>query len=467
MAKLEVTLSPDWLLCFLAQLERQQRGLEGPAFQRCLRGAMALDSAIVRSWYPSFLARQAQQGQQAVQEGEHSAQQHLQQHQEELARLQQQQAAEEEELHQATPAAAIPMGIPGREPPPEPLASMDFDLEAELEGQLPGGFSVPTEAWLRSHAAASSQESGCEAASGAPTEDASAWETDLLRDLGGESLAGRLDSDEEQDVGLWAPRSNPAEVAALHSTLAERCKEVERFQAEAAQKLLKAQQRQLTALSSPMVEQLYRLRNDLENARKRVRKEKAEAYEQVGAPLGSCRRLSRAWPAFSQKKFCRSPLIAIQPQSTPNSEAGIAPLPHQAVSAVMLKMLPVLDNFDRAAASLKTATEGERAVQDQYQSVRDLLMEVLDQYGLKELPCEGLPFDPSQHEAVMSEYNSEVPEGTVLACFQKGFTMTGRRPASEGGSDYSGDEAPAGTDSEASPASGMLVRPALVKVSTR
>ena len=70
----------------------------------------------------------------------------------------------------------------------------------------------------------------------------------------------------------------------------------------------------------------------------------------------------------------------------------------------------------------------------------------------------------------------QVPDGTVLSCFQKGYRMAARKPGSALSSSGEGDDAEgaaamevdSGTDSgseEGAAPPGMLVRPALVKVS--
>ncbi len=51
-------------------------------------------------------------------------------------------------------------------------------------------------------------------------------------------------------------------------------------------------------------------------------------------------------------------------------------------------MLPIVDNFERAAQSLKPQTEGEAAVQQQYKAVQESLVQALRQYGVEEIPCE-------------------------------------------------------------------------------
>lgn len=72
------------------------------------------------------------------------------------------------------------------------------------------------------------------------------------------------------------------------------------------------------------------------------------------------------------------------------------------------QVLPVLDNFERAAQSLQAVTPGGAAVTEMYNEVRVKLEEVLKQYGVEEMECVGQPFDPLVHEAIVSEYSSEV-----------------------------------------------------------
>jgi len=59
------------------------------------------------------------------------------------------------------------------------------------------------------------------------------------------------------------------------------------------------------------------------------------------------------------------------------------------------------------------------------------LTEVLRKYGVTEVPALGTPFDPQFHEAMMRGESAEVPPGTVIEVFQKGYVLNDRllRPA--------------------------------------
>ena len=41
--------------------------------------------------------------------------------------------------------------------------------------------------------------------------------------------------------------------------------------------------------------------------------------------------------------------------------------------------------------------------------------------GVEAVPGVGHPFDPNFHEAIMQEPNDDVPDGTILQEFRKGF----------------------------------------------
>ena len=43
--------------------------------------------------------------------------------------------------------------------------------------------------------------------------------------------------------------------------------------------------------------------------------------------------------------------------------------------------------------------------------------------GVEAIPGVGHPFDPNFHDAIMQEPNDDVPDGTVLAEFRKGFKL--------------------------------------------
>jgi molecular chaperone GrpE len=91
---------------------------------------------------------------------------------------------------------------------------------------------------------------------------------------------------------------------------------------------------------------------------------------------------------------------------------------------LVVELLPVLDNLDRALEAEGDIHEGVRAIRDQ-------LVAVLGKEGLLPLASDGQPFDPNVHEAVMGQPSEEHEEGTILQTFQRGYALNGKpiRPA--------------------------------------
>lgn len=81
-------------------------------------------------------------------------------------------------------------------------------------------------------------------------------------------------------------------------------------------------------------------------------------------------------------------------------------------------LLPILDDFDRVAAS---ETKDESWAQGVL-LVHRKLMETLQKQGLSEVETEG-EFDPNLHNAVMAEAVEGVEKGKILAVFQKGYRV--------------------------------------------
>ena len=91
---------------------------------------------------------------------------------------------------------------------------------------------------------------------------------------------------------------------------------------------------------------------------------------------------------------------------------------------LVVELLPVLDNLDRALEAEGDIREGVRATRDQ-------LADVLGREGLLPVASDGQPFDPNVHEAVMGQPSDEHEEGTILQTFERGYLLNGKpvRPA--------------------------------------
>jgi molecular chaperone GrpE len=97
---------------------------------------------------------------------------------------------------------------------------------------------------------------------------------------------------------------------------------------------------------------------------------------------------------------------------------------------LIMDLLPVLDNFERAIATIP----GNLAMLTWIQGV--LLMErhmraILEHRGVTEVEADGQQFDPHRHDAIQERETAEVPPGQIVTVLQKGYMMHGRviRPA--------------------------------------
>jgi molecular chaperone GrpE len=96
-------------------------------------------------------------------------------------------------------------------------------------------------------------------------------------------------------------------------------------------------------------------------------------------------------------------------------------------AALIINILPVLDDIERALASLDIRLVGLTWFDGVRLIYRKLLL-VLENAGVSQIEAEGQPFDPRFHEAVM---HGEGPEGKVVAEVQRGYKLHDRvlRPA--------------------------------------
>lgn len=94
-----------------------------------------------------------------------------------------------------------------------------------------------------------------------------------------------------------------------------------------------------------------------------------------------------------------------------------------AASDLVCKLLPVIDNLERACASTETAAGG---VMEGVTMITRQIKELLEKEGLKAIECKGKPFNPQFHDAVLREESGEYPPDTVVDEFQKGYMLKDR-----------------------------------------
>ncbi|MBK6404308.1 MAG: nucleotide exchange factor GrpE [Holophagales bacterium] len=95
-----------------------------------------------------------------------------------------------------------------------------------------------------------------------------------------------------------------------------------------------------------------------------------------------------------------------------------------ALTETMRDLVGVLDNLDRALTHAPAS--GSDDFRAGVEMIARQLSEVLRKYGVTEIAALGTPFDPQFHEAMMRGESSDVPPGTVIEVFQKGYVLNER-----------------------------------------
>ena len=95
---------------------------------------------------------------------------------------------------------------------------------------------------------------------------------------------------------------------------------------------------------------------------------------------------------------------------------------------LMEKILPILDNFERA---LSIKQEGTEKFLEGFKMIYDNLRNILLSKGVTEIECLHKEFDPSTMNAVMTDTNEDYPNNVVLEVLQKGYLYQDKilRPA--------------------------------------
>ena len=95
---------------------------------------------------------------------------------------------------------------------------------------------------------------------------------------------------------------------------------------------------------------------------------------------------------------------------------------------LMEKLLPILDNFERA---ISIKQDGAEKFLTGFKMIYDQLKEILENKGVKEIECLHKEFDPNFMNAVMTDTNNDFENNIVLECLQKGYMYQDKilRPA--------------------------------------
>lgn len=89
---------------------------------------------------------------------------------------------------------------------------------------------------------------------------------------------------------------------------------------------------------------------------------------------------------------------------------------------VVGKFLKVLDNFERAEQSVKTANDMSAIVAGM-EKIKRQFEQAFKELEVEEIPAEGQKFNPELHEAVMRGQNPDLEDESIEQVFEKGYRL--------------------------------------------
>jgi len=156
-----------------------------------------------------------------------------------------------------------------------------------------------------------------------------------------------------------------------------------------------------------------------------MREENKElSIEELKKKLDECQKLKEEYLAGWQR--ARADLLNYKKEEIER----IGELIKYADVGIILKILPILDNFEIVEKKLPENLKNDENIKGILQ-IKAQLQDFFKNQGLEEIKSVGERFDPNFHEIVQELEKKDCQPGTVIEEIQKGYTINGRllRPA--------------------------------------
>ncbi len=96
-----------------------------------------------------------------------------------------------------------------------------------------------------------------------------------------------------------------------------------------------------------------------------------------------------------------------------------------AAESFIIKLLPVVDDFERSLQHIDNSSDTE-SIKKGLKLIYDKLVKVLDDQGVKRIESLGQPFDVNFHEALLQRKADDVAPHTVVDELEKGYMYKDR-----------------------------------------
>lgn len=181
----------------------------------------------------------------------------------------------------------------------------------------------------------------------------------------------------------------------------------------------------------------YRLRRfKHSNDSRRTSLQKAQAAEpvQIGIEPRVFEQLEAAARKLSEENKAFREALARQKSEFENfrsrAQKEKEQLRETAIEALVAKLLPVIDNFERALEAASASTDPQ-SLRQGIEMVAGQLMRTLEQEGVEKIQALNAGFDPNEHEALAVEERTDVEDNHVTQVMMPGYRLKGKvvRPA--------------------------------------
>jgi len=90
--------------------------------------------------------------------------------------------------------------------------------------------------------------------------------------------------------------------------------------------------------------------------------------------------------------------------------------------SIFKEMLPLIDDFERAAEAMNK-TDDIEAVREGIRLIQQKFISFLDKQGVHAIETEGVDFNTDEHEAVTTFAAGDEQKGKVIDCTQRGYKL--------------------------------------------
>ena len=101
-----------------------------------------------------------------------------------------------------------------------------------------------------------------------------------------------------------------------------------------------------------------------------------------------------------------------------------------AAESIIHRILPIVDDLDRALIAISDSQDPAKIIEGVELTHQDI-KKLLDEHLVHEIDPLGKPFNPEEHEAMMTIHSGDHEDNHIVEVLQKGYKLDGKvvRPA--------------------------------------